>query len=280
MDIPFKRLGLAITFSPTGKALLKEAIRLKTLFNASLYLIHVGKRTAETEDHLSAVINEAGLSASGVNILWTRGEPGHAILASSKAAKIDLLIAGALEKENILKYYIGSVARKIMRDAECSALILKSPSDNPAGFKKFYISTDFSEESEYAIRKTYQFALLEAAQEFVIVRDYRIPGLASTVLDSGDIEDLEHARELWQSEEEEKMRIFIRELNLKGIKVTSFCLYGREGWRAGNFAKENNADIFALNVAAKKMKFIDRLFPHEAEYAFEKLPSNLLIIRD
>lgn len=279
MDTPFSKLGLAITFSPTGKALLKEAKRLKALFGASLSLIHVGKKTAATEEQLNRVIAETGLSGSEVTIIWTKGEPGHAILASSKSAGIDLLIAGALEKENIFKYYIGSVARKIMRDAECSALILKSPSDSTMSYKKFYISTDYSAESEYAIRKTFQFALLESADEFVIVRDYRIPGLASTVLDSGNIEELDNARELWQAEEEEKMQLFLRELNLKGLNVSSYCLYGREGWRAGNFAKENKADIFALSVAAKKMKFIDRLFPHEAEYTFEKLPSNLLIIR-
>jgi len=276
---PFKYLGLAITFSPTGKALLKEAKRLKSLFNSSLFLIHVGNKTPETEELLSRVTTEAGLSASEVEILWTKGEPGSAILNSAKSANVDLLIAGALEKENILKYYIGSVARRIMRDAVSSVFILKSPSDNPKGFKKFYVSTDFSEESEYAIRKTFQFALLESAEEFVILRDYRIPGLSSTLLDSGNSEELDNARDQWQLEEEEKMRIFLRELNLKGINVSSHCLYGREGWRAGNFARENKADIFTINVAARKMKFIDRLFPHEAEYSFEQLPSNLLIIR-
>jgi len=279
MDIPFKNLGLAITFSPTGKSLLKETWRIKTLFGASLNLIHVGSKTPDTENMLSRVISDAGISESEVNVIWTKGEPANAILSSSKSAMIDLLIAGALEKENIIKYYIGSVARKIMRDAECSVLILKSPSVEPKEFKKFYASTDFSEDSEYAIRKAFQFALLDSAEEFVIIRDYRIPGVSSTVLDSGDTEDLENAREQWQLEELEKMRIFLRELNLKGMKISSYCLYGREGWRAGNFAKQNKADIFTFSVAARKMKFIDRLFPHEAEYSFENLPSNLLIIR-
>jgi nucleotide-binding universal stress UspA family protein len=279
MDSPFKKLGLAITFSPTGKALLKETARLKSLFNAALYLIHVGKKTPETEKLLNNVINEAGLAVPEVDIIWTSGEPGKAILAASKSAGINLLIAGALEKENIIKYYIGSVARRIMRDADCSVLILKSPSLNPSSFSKFFVSTDFSEQSEYTIRKTYDFALLDNADELVIIRDYRIPGLASTLQDSGNIEELENVRVEWQQEEEEKMRIFLRELNLKSIKVTSHILYGREGWRASSFAKEHKADIYAISVAAKKLKLIGRMFPHEAEYTFEQLPSNLLIVR-
>jgi nucleotide-binding universal stress UspA family protein len=279
MESPFNKLGLAITFSPTGKALLKEAKRLKLLFNASLYLIHVGKKSPEREKQLHEVITNAGLASAEIEIIWTLGEPGNAILNAARSAGINLLIAGALEKENIIKYYIGSVARRIMRDAECPVLILKSPSDNPQSFKKFFVSTDFSEQSEFTIRKTYQFAMLDQADELVIIRDYRIPGLASAVQDSGNIEELENIRGEWQQEEEEKMRIFLRELNLKGIKVSSYCLYGREGWRAGNFAKEQKADIYAINVQARKLKLIDRIFPHEAEYTFEQLPANLLIIR-
>jgi nucleotide-binding universal stress UspA family protein len=279
METPFRKLGLAVTFSPTGRALLTETKRLKDLFNASLVLIHVGRKNPETENQLSEIINQAGLSNSEVEIIWTSGEPGDAILSSAKSAGIDLLIAGALEKENILKYYIGSVARRIMRDASSSVLILKAPSENPAGNKKFFVSTDFSEYSEYTIRKTYAFALLEEAEELVVIRDYRIPGLASAVLDSGNMDEVENARIQWQLEEEEKMRIFLRELNLKNIKITAHCLYGREGWKAGNFARENNADIFSISAPAKRLKFIDRLFPHEAEYTFEQLPSNLLIVR-
>jgi len=279
MNSPFTKLGLAITFSPTGKALLKETKRLKTLFNASLSLIHVGKKTPDTENHLSSFITESGMEVSEVEIIWTSGETGNAIISSSKSAGVDLLIAGALEKENLLKYYVGSVARRIMRDAGSSVLILKSPSDNPGGFKKFFVSTDYSELSEYTIKKTYQFALIEEAEELVIIRDYRIPGVSSAVLDSGDTEDLENARGVWQQEEEEKMRMFIRELNLKGIRISTHCLYGREGWRAGNFAKQNQADIFAISSPARKYNLLDRLFPHEAEYTFEQLPSNLLIVR-
>ena len=40
----FKKLGLAITFSPTGKALLKETKRLSEIFNSGLVLIHVGEK--------------------------------------------------------------------------------------------------------------------------------------------------------------------------------------------------------------------------------------------
>jgi len=59
----FEKLGLAITFSPTGKALLKETKRLNEVFNSELILIHVGDKTSENEKLLNEVI-ENGVSAN------------------------------------------------------------------------------------------------------------------------------------------------------------------------------------------------------------------------
>lgn len=60
MSIIFKKIGLAITFSPTGKALLKETKRLAEVFNSQLILIHVGDKTAENEKLLNEAIEVSG----------------------------------------------------------------------------------------------------------------------------------------------------------------------------------------------------------------------------
>lgn len=279
MEPIFKKLGLAITFSPTGKALLNEVNRLRLLFKASLVLIHVGKRDSYTEKMLEQVITEAGMADVDLEIIWAEGEPGNAIIKSSADSGVDLLIAGALEKENFLKYYLGSVARKIMRSAPCSTLILTSPSEHPVEYKKFYVSADYSSACEKTVLMTYNFALLESAEEFVIVKDFHLPGLASTVLSSGSVDETQRMREEWIAKEEDTMKAFARELKLTGIPVQTRALYGKEGWEAGNYARENDADLFAVTAPVRKLKFLDRLFTHELEYLFENLPTDLLIIR-
>ncbi len=279
MNQTFNKLGLAITFSPTGKALLKETVRLKNLFNAHLTLIHVGVKNTENENNLNQTIENAGLTKNEVEIIWEKGDPANAIIRTVKKQNIDLLIAGALEKENIIKYYLGSVARKIMRELDSSSLILKTPSENPTNFKKFFAAADYTPRSEKTIKTSFQFALMENAEEFVLIRDYHIPGLAATIQDSGSAETLEKLRKQLQEEEEQKMKLFIKELNLQGLEIKIVCLYGKEGWEASNFAREQNADIFAITGPKKRAGFIDRIFPNEAEYSFEKLPANLLIIK-
>ena len=50
------------------------------------------------------------------------------ILSASEEKKIDLLILGAVQRERFVKYYVGSIARKITRQANCSILLLIKPS--------------------------------------------------------------------------------------------------------------------------------------------------------
>ena len=60
--------------------------------------------------------------------MFKAGDPVDVILSVSEEKKIDLLILGALKRENFLKYYVGSIARKITRQANCSVLLLINPS--------------------------------------------------------------------------------------------------------------------------------------------------------
>src|SRR5690606_28821550 len=220
---------LAITFSPTGKALLKEGQRLQKLFDAELVLIHVGEKNYDDEAKLNTLISQAGIALQSLTIVWASGDPGNAIIRSSREAGVDLLVGGALEKENFMRYYIGSVARKIMREAASSTLILTSPAEQAPRFKRFFVTTDYEPADEKTVTKSFQFALLENAEEFVLIRDFNFPGLSSTIIGSGSAEETQRMRETWVAEEEERMKLYLRELELTGLPVKIKCLYGKEG---------------------------------------------------
>lgn len=99
----FAKIGLAITFSPTGRALLKETLRLQNLFDSQLVLIHIGEKNKEAEDRLYGTIESAGIKENSYEVIWDKGDPASAILKNSTKAKVDLLISGALEKENLFQ---------------------------------------------------------------------------------------------------------------------------------------------------------------------------------
>ncbi len=279
MKSPFKRIGLAIAFSPTGKALLNQAKRLQELFNAELILIHVGEKSEDRQKMLDDLLLPAGFEPGCIKVIWEDGDPVKVIKAKCEENNIDLLIVGALEEENFLRYYLGSVARKIMRDATCSVLVLTNPSEEPKHFKRFCVAVDFTSAGENTIKKSYQFALLDNASHFNLVREFNIPGLMMTVSDLGASEESNKEKNDSISEEKMKVEMLIKELNLVDIDITTTCLYGKEGFEANKYVKQSEADIFCITAPSKKLKFIDRLFPHEVEYTFESLPSNLLIVK-
>lgn len=278
--MPFKKLALAINLSPTGRSLLKEAKRLQSLFGAELVLIHVGDKDEPTESKINELSEECGIDIDGTKLIWKEGDPAKVIMKAAEEENVDLLISGALEKESSIKYFLGSVARRIMRESACSVLILTSAAERKNGFKKFAVSTDYSQRSEIAIQKAYKLALLEKAEEFVAIREFQVPGLSITVSDSGSLKEIESIKEKWQKEEEEKLNLFVRELNLRGIPVKTVSLFGKEGWEANKYAKEHDSDIFVTAAPRKKPKFFDRIFIHSFEFVIKEISSSLLIIKE
>jgi len=276
----FQKLGLAITFSPNALSLLRSAKRLQDLFGSQLCLIHVGEKNGETENLMKQLLKKAGIPENSYELVWQKGEPSKVIINSCAAKKVDLLIAGALEKESMLKYYIGSVARTIMREASCSVLILTHPFIEPKPFKKFCVSVHYNQLGEYAIKKASQFAKLETAEEFILIREFQIPGLAITISDGASAKEVEQKRIDFLKDEEQKLKVFAGELNLTDIKLKTVCLYGKEGWESGNYAHENNGDILVVPSPHKKLKLFDRIFIHDIEFILKQLPCALLIVRE
>lgn len=277
--MPFKRLGLAITFSPTGKALLREAKRLVELFGAEIILIHIGERNKEDEKRLNQLVEETGFSRNSTKIEWETGDVVQAIIKKIQENKIDLLIAGALEKENIFRYYIGSVARRLMREAPCSTLIITEPSEIPKGYKNFSVSVEYSSIGEMTLRIAYDFALLEQAEVLTLIKEFQIPGLAMTIHDTGSMREVEKIRKNWENEEKVKIEMLAKELKLNKIPLNVVCLYGKEGYEANNYVARIDSDIYCISSPQKRLKFVDRLFQHDIEFTLKQLPCPVLIIR-
>lgn len=275
----FSKIGLAVTFSPNGKALLQEAARLKALFNAGLVLIHVGERNEAQEKALSELISQNNIDPAEARIIWKQGEPAKSILKACEEENIDLLIAGALEKEKSIKYYIGSIARKIMREAGCSVLIKISPKIPPVPYKQFCVSALYSPEGEETIKAAHLFAAAEKAEKFLLIKEFQVPGLAMTVYDSGSVKETEEKLSKWKSEEREKLELFAKELNLKGLEIETECLYGKDGYEAGTYAKQAKGDILVIPGPKNKLNFFDRIFQHDQEFLYENIPCDLLIYK-
>src|SRR5215831_14897616 len=107
----YKTIAVATTFSPRFKQVLAEAKRMRDRFSADLHLIHVGRRNHESARKFGKVLAELELPPDSP-IHYEEGDPAEAILAVLARENIDMLVAGALEKEVVLHPFLGNVARR------------------------------------------------------------------------------------------------------------------------------------------------------------------------
>lgn len=274
----FSKAGLAVTFSPTGKMLLSEAARLQALFGFKLYLLHVGEKDEVTRQRLEHLVEE-NIFPKEVEIVWLEGEPAKAIVKKSKELELDLLIIGALEKEKGLKNIMGSVARNIMRNCHCPVLIFTKPESERFGFNNIVVSVCYDSKGEEAARVAIEIARHDHPADFTFIKEINVPGLPSVVFDSGSTYETGSMKKELIGLEKQKIKFFGLELGLQEDEFQNEVLYGVEGWECLNYASETNADLLVVTMGERKLSFIDRIFAHDLEFLFERIPTNTLLYK-
>lgn len=278
MKSVFKRIGLAVAFSPRIEALLAEAARLKRLWGSELVLIHIGEENEADSHRMKDLVQKVGLQPAEVSIFWETGKPAKTLLQVCKRERIDLLIAGALKKEKAIQFYLGSIARKILRKADCSVLMLIEPSVEQKGFKNIVVNAD--EESPYlrqALQVAFKIGIFEGASWLHIVRKLKLYGFLSAAEQYSEREYELNRNNLVQAEIEEVQQL-INTIPHEGIKVNIKLVSGKPGFELTQFAQRKNADLLIIGGSPMRLSILDRVFPNDLEYIFSDLPCNMLIV--
>lgn len=275
MSMQFKKIGLAIAFSPTSQALVKEAARLATLYEAKLFLVHVGKKGATEEKLMQELVDMIMVVPT---VLWREGNPVTEILSFCKSEAIDLLLAGALKKENLLQNYIGTVARKIMRKADCSILMIQNPSEERAPIQNIVVNAEDSPYVPQAIEVACYIAQLENAQWVHITRDIKLLGLVLTANEQCTEDEYHKSMQHLVREEVEEVEKILSRVSHQNLKVNIKMLSGKPGYELAVFSERKKADLLIVGAPERRLSLLDRLFPHDLEYIFANLPCNLLVV--
>jgi nucleotide-binding universal stress UspA family protein len=278
MSIRFKKIGLAVAFSPTSQALLKEATRLAVQFNAQLVLIHVGAHGAEEDAKMQELIQSVDHSSLEPIVLWRNGKPVEEILKVCQSEKIDLLVAGALKKENLLQNYIGTVARKIMRKADCSVLMIQNPNEERKAINNIVVNAEDSPYVEQAIEAACYIGQLENAQWVHIARELKLLGLALSANEQCTENEYHESMQGMVREELDQVEKILARIPHPKLKVNIKVLSGKAGYELARFAERKNADLLIVGAPERRFSLFDRVFPHDLEYVFANLPCNLLVV--
>lgn len=275
----FRRICLAAAFSPRTEALLAEAGRLCVGLNAHLSVVHVGHLEKDKIEFIGETLRKHGMQNDRFEVIDEPGEPARVILEACKRNKTDLLIAGALHREELLKYYIGTIGRTVLRKAPCSVLVITDPQINREGFRNIGALAEDTPFIKETLTAACSIGMLSRDVRLHIVRELKMFGL--TLASADQISEAEYDQ---LQEQLIKDEITAAEQLLSGIKHDNLSINvkvvsGKAGFEVSKFAQRKELDLLVVGMPQRSFHFLDRIFKHDLEYLFADLPCNLLLVK-
>ncbi|WP_340203634.1 universal stress protein [Ascidiimonas sp. W6] len=274
-----------IAFSPNLRANFYEAARLSAFFGARLILVHVGSKTKQKEEVINLIIQdfcEKNTYNQPIEIIWEEGLIVPVILKAIDRFKADLLILGALKKEQLLKYYMGSIARKLTRKAPCSVLLLIKPSVVRKPSDHIVVNGLNANQTPQTIFDSFAIAQILGSVKITIIEEVSRQEVNVMVNDDRSLRKATLIKERITRREAFRVQEIIHQIpeNLKkGILIKLQSIFGKRGYSIGHYANLVRADLLIMN-APSKTRFLDRLFPHDIEYILSELPTDVLVIKE
>lgn len=278
---PFKSIAIGAAFSPNLKANLYEAARLSLFFGSKLFLIHVGEASDDKIKTLKVFLNPFKKDNLNFEVVFKPGDPVEAILSVTDEKNIDLLILGAVQRERFIKYYVGSIARKITRKAKCSVLLLIKPSVERVACQHIVVNGLQDPKTEQTIKAAFYLGKQLEADKITIVEEIKQEQVAIKVDDDKSLRRANIMKERIKLRENSRIKEIIEhipEKYTKDIAIKSQPIFGKQGYSIGHYAQISRADLLVMN-APSKMTFWDRLFPHDIEHILTELPTDVLILQ-
>jgi len=270
---PYKTIAVATTFSPRFKQVLAEAKRIRDRFSADLHLIHVGTRNEDTPSKFAQVLAELDLPVDSP-IHYKQGDPAEAILALLKREKIDLLIAGALEKEIVLHQFLGNVARRLVREANCSVMLFTHPQKVPKQLRRIVFVADHSQQGLAALKTTLMLAEAESCERLYVIGIITAFDEARASI-AGDASG--SAMHKPNHGEEDPLDEFVLSAGATDVPIETRFIRGATGLAASDFVRSVEADLLVVPLL-KHRETVQQL-PSNIAWVSDVIPCNLWIVR-
>ncbi len=271
---PYRTIAAASTFSPRFRRVLAEAKRIRDRFSSDLQLIYVGQRTDETNTKFGQVLHELGLPPDST-IHYEQGDPADSILRAVNGRQIDMIVAGALEKELVLHPFLGNVARRLVREANCSVMLFTHPEMEPKPFRRIVFVADdaYSAHARQALQETFRLAAAEGCERLYVIR------LFTTFDEARASREIEAKGEEKKTpnQEEAILEQFVLSAGATEVPIEARCIRGNTGFAVSDFVESVEADL--LVVAVPVPAGGESSLPPNIAWLTDIIPCNLWVIR-
>jgi nucleotide-binding universal stress UspA family protein len=270
---PYKTIAVATTFSPRFKQVLAEAQRIRERFSGDLHLIYTGERNEETAKKFHDALAELQLPTDS-QIHYEEGDPADAILRTLAREKIDMVVAGALEKEVVLHPFLGNVARRLVREAPCSVMLFTKPMISPRPLSRIVFVADYGDHGLQALIRTLPLAAAESCERLYVVRIITTFDEARASIRA---DTRRHEKSTLDDDEEEALEKFVLSAGATEVPIEARCIRGNTGLIASDFVQSVNADL--LVVPLQKKGEASPPLPSNIAWITDVIPCTLWVIR-
>jgi nucleotide-binding universal stress UspA family protein len=274
IDPPYRTVAVASTFSPRFLLVLAEGKRIRERLASQLHLIYVGKCDEETTRKFSAALHELDLPMDSA-IHYHEGDPAVAILEAARVNGVDLIVAGALEKEAVLRQFLGNVARRLVREANCSVMLFTKPERDPKQLGRIVLMAEYSDHGRAALHKALRLAALEQCEKLFVIRVY-------TTFDAARAKARKKFAKSGGSstrtleEEETALEQFIDSAGHTDVPIEARCITGNTGYAVLDFVQSVEAMLLVVPVDPTTSA---SGLPAHVDWVTDVIPCNLWVIR-
>lgn len=269
---PYRSIAVAATFSPRFMQVLAEARRIRDRFEATLSFIYVGKRDAATTRKFSEALKKLQLPADSA-IHYEEGDPAAAILSAARKHQLELIVAGALEKEAAHRQFLGNVARRLVREATCSVMLFIKPELEPKPIRHLVFMAEYSDHAQQAFRRALQLAERENCERVYVIRNYTSFDQARARRRGKNPRVIARTLE----EEEVALQEFVLAAGPTKVPIETRCIRGNTGFAASDFVQAVEADLLVVPLEMKPSA--EPKLPQRNAWITDVIPCNLWIIR-
>lgn len=273
MPTSYRNIAVASTFSPRFVNVLAEAKRIRGRLGTNLSLIYVGERNEETDRKFSDVLAQLDLPADST-IHYAKGDPAAGILQAVADNDIDMIVAGALEKEVVLHQFLGNVARRLVREATCSVMLFTQPNIEPKPLLRMVFVADYSDHGREALKKAIDLASREQTERLYMIR------IITT------FDEIRAARETpgepgnppaSSPDEETALEELVLSTGPTEVPIEVRCIRGNTGFAASDFIQSVAADLLVVPIPSSPDS--GKSLPPNIAWITDVIPCNLWAIR-
>jgi nucleotide-binding universal stress UspA family protein len=270
----YKTIAVASTFSPRFMQVLSEAKRMRDRFGSELSAIYVGQCSEETATKFREAFTQLQLPGDSCVHYHQDEDPAAGILQVITDNKIDMILAGALEKEVVLRPFLGNIARRLVRETKCSVMLFTKPETEPRRLRRIVFMADYSEHAQRAFALTLHLAEAEGCERLYAIRVYTTFDEARAAISVENSDGAPRARTF--DEEERALEEFVLAAGETKVPIEARCLRGNTGFAASDFVQSIEADLLVVPIHPAEAG--ERL-PNHIAWITDVIPCNLWVIR-